>query len=208
MFIQLKYAAPELAGQWAVMPIPGIEYEYEDGTCPGPLTDGRCIERWDPTYGTSSVIFKDSEKSDMVWEYYKWWFSSDVQSDFTYQLQSILGDEFLYMTANVEAFKTSAWPSDSKYQVLEQWEWIRTVGKVPGDYLAERELSNAWNTVVNDRTDARVPIDDAVAVVNRELRRKLTEFGYYEDGEMIKPYIIPTYKNIHLWMTEGGGEDE
>lgn len=208
MYIQLKYAAPELAGQWAVMPIPGIEYEYEDGTCPGPLTDGRCIERWDPTYGTSSVIFKDSDKSDMVWEYYKWWFSSDVQSDFTYQLQSILGDEFLYMTANVEAFKTSAWPSDSKYQVLEQWEWIRTVGKVPGDYLAERELSNAWNTVVNDGTNARVAIDDAVAIVNRELRRKLTEFGYYEDGEMIKPYIIPTYKNIHLWMTEGGGNDE
>lgn len=208
MYIQLKYAAPELAGQWAVLPVPGIEYEYEDGTCPGPTTDGRCIERWDPTYGTSSVIFKDTEKQDLVWEYYKWWFSSDVQSDFTYQLQSILGDEFLYMTANVEAFKTSAWPSDSKYQVLEQWEWIRTIGKVPGDYLVERELSNAWNTVVNDGTNARVAIDDAVDIVNRELKRKLTEFGYYEDGVMVKPYTVPTYENIHRWMTEGGNDDE
>lgn len=207
-YIQLKYAAPELAGQWAVLPIPGIEYEYEDGTCPGPLTDGRCIERWDPTYGTSSVIFKDSSKEDLVWEYYKWWFSSSVQSDFTYQLQSILGDEFLYMTANVEAFKTSAWPSDSKAQVLEQWQWIRTMGKIPGDYLAERELSNAWNTVVNDGTNPRTAIDDAVAIVNRELKRKLTEFGYYEDGVMVKPYTVPTYKNIHLWMTEGADDDE
>ena len=204
-YIQLKYAAPELAGQWGVTPIPGIEYEYDDpADCPGPLTDGRCIERWDPTYGVSSVIFKDSTKVDKVWDYFTWWFSSEIQSDFTYQLQSLLGDEFLHMTANVVAFQSSAWPSDSKYEVLEQWQWIRTVGKVPGDYLVERELSNAWNKVVNDGVNARVAIDDAVVIINRELRRKLEEFGYYEDGEPLKPFIIPNYRNIDQWMTEGG----
>jgi ABC-type glycerol-3-phosphate transport system substrate-binding protein len=207
-YIQLKYAAPELAGQWGVMPIPGVEYEYDDpNECPGPLTDGRCIERWDPTYGVSSVIFNDSTKIDKAWEYFKWWFSSPVQSEFTYQLQSLLGDEFLHMTANVIAFQTSAWPSDSKYEVLEQWEWIRTVGKVPGDYLVERELSNAWNRVVNDGVDARVAIDDAVLIMNRELKRKLEEFGYYEDGEPIKPFVVPTYENIDQWMKEGGDDN-
>ncbi len=207
IYIQLKYAAPELAGQWDVIPIPGIEYEDKDETtCPGPTTDGRCIERWDPTYGTSSVIFKDTEKQDLAWEYFQWWFSSEVQSDFTYQLQSLLGDEFLHMTANIEAFKTSAWPSDSKYEILEQWEWVRTTGKVPGDYLAERELSNAWNKVVNDGTNPRVAIDDAVIIINRELKRKLTEFGYYENGVRVKDYLVPTADNIHLWMVEGSGE--
>lgn len=208
IYIQLKYAAPELAGQWGVMPIPGIEYEYDvPSECPGPLTDGRCIERWDPTYGTSSVIFNDSSKQDLAWDYFTWWFGSDVQSDFTYQLQSLLGDEFLHMTANVVAFQSSAWPSDSKYEVLEQWQWIRTVGKVPGDYLAERELSNAWNTVVNDGTNPRVAIDDAVVIINREIRRKLEEFGYYVDGERVKPFIVPTYENIDRWMKEGGDEE-
>ena len=206
-YIQLKYAAPELAGQWKVIPIPGVEYEDKDETtCPGPLTDGRCIERWDPTYGSSSVIFKDTDKQDLAWEYFQWWFSSQVQSDFTYQLQSLLGDEFLHMTANVEAFKTSAWPSDSKYEILEQWEWVRTTGKVPGDYLVERELSNAWNTVVNDGTNPRVAIDDAVIIINRELKRKLTEFGYYKDGVRVKTYLIPTADNIFLWMIEGSVE--
>lgn len=204
-YIQLKYAAPELAGQWGVMPIPGVLYEEKDEeTCEGPLTDGQCIERWDPTYGTSSVIFNDSNKQDLTWEYYQWWFSSAVQSKFTYQLQSLLGDEFLYMTANVEAFKTSAWPSDSKYEILEQWEWVRTTGKVPGDYLVERELSNAWNKVVNDGTNPRVAIDDAVIIINRELKRKLTEFGYYKDGVRVKTFVIPNADNIHLWMNEGG----
>ncbi len=206
MYIQLKYAAPELAGQWGVMPIPGIETDKDETTCPGPLTGDRCIERWDPTYGTSSIIFSDSSKQDLAWEYFAWWFSKDVQSDFTYQLQSLLGDEFLYMTANIEAFKTSAWPSDSKYEVLEQWNWVRTTGRVPGDYLLERELSNAWNKVVNDGVNPRVAIDDAVIIINRELKRKLTEFGYYEDGVMVEPYIVPTYENIHLWL--GGNDDE
>jgi len=208
MYIQLKYAAPELAGQWGVMPIPGIEYDKDETECPGPLTDGRCIERWDPTYGTSSVIFKDGNKQDKVWEYYKWWFSDEVQSDFTYQLQSLLGDEFLHMTANVDAFRTSAWPSDSKYEVIEQWQWIKTIGKVPGDYLVERELSNAWNKVVNDGINPRVAVDDAVVIINRELKRKLTEFGYYENGVLVKPYIVPTADNIHLWIKPRGDENE
>ncbi len=202
-YIQLKYAAPELAGQWAVIPIPGIEYTYDDPDyCEGPLTDGRCIERWDPTYGTSSVIFNDSSKQDLIWEFYLWWFAKEAQTDFTYNLQSMLGSEFLYMTANVEAFQDSAWPSDSKSQILEQWEWIRTIGKVPGDYLLERELSNAWNSVVNDGVSARVAIDDAVIIINRELKRKLEEFGYYENGVMVQPYVVPTYENIDHWLKE------
>jgi ABC-type glycerol-3-phosphate transport system substrate-binding protein len=205
MYMQLKYAAPELAGQWGVLPIPGIEYEADSEMCEDNLTeDGRCIARWDPTYGNSSVIFNDSTKQEAAWEFFTWWFSSDAQSEFTYQLQSLLGDEFLYMTANIVGFENSAWPSDSKYQVLEQWEWIRTIGKIPGDYLVERELSNAWNAVVNDGTSARVAIDDAVIIINRELKRKLEEFGYVVDGEMVKPYIVPTYDNIDDWFDVGG----
>lgn len=207
-YIQLKYAAPELAGQWEVIPIPGVEYTYDDPDyCEGPLTDGRCIERWDPTYGTSSVIFNDSSKQDLSWQFFLWWFSKESQTNFTYNLQSMLGSEFLYMTANVEAFKDSAWPSDSKSQILEQWQWIRTVGKVPGDYLLERELSNAWNTVVNDGTSARVAIDDAVIIINRELKRKLEEFGYYENGVMVKEYTVPTYLNIDHWLKEDDGNE-
>jgi ABC-type glycerol-3-phosphate transport system substrate-binding protein len=205
MYIQLKYAAPELAGQWGVLPIPGVITDADSETCHVELnSDLECVERWDPTYGTSSIIFSDSSKQDLAWEYFSWWFSKEIQSDFTYQLQSLLGDEFLHMTANVEAFKTSAWPSDSKYEVLEQWQWVRTTGRVPGDYLLERELSNAWNKVVNDGVNARVAIDDAVIIINRELKRKLTEFGYYADGVMVKPYTVPTSENIYLWLREGG----
>ncbi|MDY0294197.1 MAG: extracellular solute-binding protein [Acholeplasmataceae bacterium] len=201
-YIQLKYAAPELAGQWGVALIPGVEVEQDELNCPTDdmLDNGRCIVRWDPTYGVSSVIFNKSDKIDLTWEYFQWWFSQDVQSDFTYRLQTLLGEEFLHMTANIEAFRTSAWPSDTKDYVLEQWKWVRTTGRVPGDYLVERELSNAWNRVVNDAINPRDAIDDAVVIINRELKRKLTEFGYYENGVMVKSYRVPTYENISQWI--------
>ncbi|ERJ13066.1 extracellular solute-binding protein [Haloplasma contractile] len=189
MYIQLKYAAPELAGQWGVMPIPGVE--NEDGV----------IERWDPTYGSSSIIFKDSEKKEATWELIKWWSGKEAQTNFSYDIQSTLGDKFLYMSANVEAFKEGAWPTESKDEVLEQWEWIQTTGKVPGDYMVERELSNAWNKVVFDGINPRVAIDEAVSLIDRELQRKLLEFKYMdEDGNIIKPYKIPTIDNVEGWV--------
>lgn len=188
-YIQLKYAAPELAGQWGILPIPGIQ--NSDGV----------IKRWDPTYGSSSIIFSDNDKKAMTWKLIKWWCSSQIQSDFSYEIQSTLGDKFLYMTANMEGFKDSAWPRDSKDIILEQWQWIQATGKVPGDYMLERELSNAWNSVVLDGINSRIAIDQITLTVNNELHRKLKEFGYMDDGgNIIKPYIIPTIYNVESWV--------
>ncbi|MDF2699975.1 MAG: transporter substrate-binding protein [Haloplasmataceae bacterium] len=189
MYIQLKYAAPEIAGQWDILPIPGVEDE------------NGIIKRWDPAFGGSSILFSDSEKKDLGWELIKWWSSADVQADFSYEVQGVLGDRYLYMTANLEGFKESAWPSDSKDEILEQWKWIRSTGKVPGDYILEREISNAFNKVVFENISARVAIDDSILIINRELQRKLKEFGYMdENGNIIKQYKIPTYENIESWV--------
>lgn len=190
MYLQLKYAAPEIAGQWDILPIPGIE--NEDGV----------IERWDPTYGSSSVIFKSSQKQDKAWELIRWWSSAEQQAEFSYELQATLGEEFLYLTANIEGFKQSAWSNDLKQVVLEQWTWIEATGKVPGDYMLERELSNAWNRVVYDGINPRIAIDEAIRTINQELRRKLNEFGYMdEEGNILKPYLIPTRHNIERWVS-------
>ena len=43
---------------------------------------------------------------------------------------------------------------------------------------------------------------------NLRLKRKLTEFGYYENGVLVKPYIVPTADNIHLWIKPRGDENE
>lgn len=191
-YIQLKYAAPELAGQWGVLPMPGVK------------NDAGVIERWDPTYGSSSIIFKSSEKKQSAWEFIKWWASADTQSQFSYNIKSTLGEKFLYMTANLKGFADSAWPSDSKGTIMEQWEWIQTTGKVPGDYVVEREISNAWNAVVFSKQNPRTALDNAVKTINRELERKLKEFGYIADGQLVKPYKVPTIDNVEDWVRENG----
>ncbi len=196
MYIQLKYAAPELAGKWGMLPIPGVKNEEGD------------IERWDPTYGTSSIIFKNSEKKQMTWDLIKWWSCKETQADFSYNIQSTLGNKFLYMTANIEGFEMSAWPSDSKSIILQQWQWIQTTGKVPGEYMLERELSNAWNKVVFDGVNPRIAIDDAKSIIDKELERKLIEFKYMdENGNIIRPYNIPTIHNVENWVRKNEDED-
>ncbi|MCJ8010852.1 extracellular solute-binding protein [Paenibacillus sp. KQZ6P-2] len=191
-YIQLKYAAPELGGQWGVLPVPGIKNK------------AGVIERWEPTYGSSSIIFKHSDKKEQAWKFIKWWVDAETQSAFSYQIQSTLGDKFLYMTANLKGFEKSAWPSDSKAVIMEQWKWIQSTGKVPGDYVLEREISNAWNKVVFDKQNPRIAIDNAVKTINRELERKLKEFGYFENGKMAKPYVVPTIENVESWVSAHG----
>ncbi|MGN0777523.1 MAG: hypothetical protein ACI4MJ_00100, partial [Aristaeellaceae bacterium] len=62
---------------------------------------------------------------------------------------------------------------------------------VLGTYMLERELSNAFISVVTDGTDARRALDTAVKRINRETYRKLEEFGYYKDGVMLKEFPTP-----------------
>ena len=38
--------------------------------------------------------------------------------------------------------------------------------------------------------EARASLDKAVININREMERKLQEFGYFENGQMVKPYRI------------------
>ena len=35
-----------------------------------------------------------------------------------------------------------------KAVILAQWQWLQEPVKLPGSYMQERELSNAWNRIV------------------------------------------------------------
>lgn len=195
LYVQLKHAAPEIAGQWGMIPIPGIE------------NDSGEIERWDPTYGSASIIFSDSEKKAESWSFLQWWNSSQTQATFSYDLQATLGHQFLYLPANLEGFKASAWPQESKQVILEQWQWIQTTGRVPGDYIVERELSNAWNKVVLDGENPRIAIDHAVRIIDKELERKLREFGYIQEDVLVRPFNVPVLETIERWIPSHDGDN-
>ncbi len=113
------------------------------------------------------------------------------------------GLEYLWNSANMEAFRYSPIPERHRAVILEQWTWLQEPVKLPGSYMQERELSNVWNRIVFDGANPRVAIDQAVTVINREILRKMGEFGYIRDGVRVKPVTVPTIELVEEWMANG-----
>ena len=104
------------------------------------------------------------------------------------------------------------WKTKDKETILAQAQWINESPRLPGSYMVEREISNAYNSVVVDGKNLRRTLDNAVKRINRETERKLEEFGYNDqNGNVIMPYEVPTLERVQeiLGKTDGkGGEDE
>ena len=172
-------AAPEISNVWDIALMPG--YENQEGV----------VERWSSGGAESSIMFESSDNKQNAWEFMNWWLQSETQKDFGTALQTVYGKEYMWNTANLEAFQELPWPSTDKNVILEQSEWINEVPRVLGTYMVEREISNVYNSVVVDGKNLRKSIDLSTKRINRETLRKLEEFGYYYDGEMIQQYPMP-----------------
>lgn len=178
-YILIKYGAPELEGQWELSAYPGTK--DEEGT----------INRWYVANGTGGIIFNDSKQVDNAWEFLKWWTEYDTQVNYTYTLQSTYGEQYVWMPSNVEAVKDAPFSQADKDIILEQIKWLRDVPRTPGQYLVERSISDIWNTMVFDGTSAQVAVDEQLISINREIKKKMKELGYYdEEGNLLKSYVI------------------
>ncbi|MDI6452763.1 extracellular solute-binding protein [Peloplasma aerotolerans] len=189
LYLQLKYAAPELAGQWGVLPIPGV---YDD-------TLGE-VARWAPTYGKASILFEKSNMKDEGFQLIQWWNKVETQLTLLETVKMVLGERYLFLPANLDALEQSIWDDEVKVQSLLQAQWSRIPAVTPGSYIVERELTNIWNKIVIDQMNPRVAIDQSIPRINRELMRKYEEFGYYKGGVTVREYIVPRNDNIQNWI--------
>ncbi|MCR5684254.1 MAG: ABC transporter substrate-binding protein, partial [Lachnospiraceae bacterium] len=180
-------AAPEIANSWSISPIPGV---YDE-------TTGE-INRFMSGGAESTVMFSsDDERELRAWAFMDWWSSTAVQAEFGQMLQIMYGDEYIWPTANLEAFKLLPYPTSDKDIILEQAGAILEAPRLLGSYMLEREMSNAFNDIVVNGETVRARIDDAVKVIDREVKRKLEEFEYIdEDGNELKTYYIPSVERV------------
>ncbi|MFD0717510.1 extracellular solute-binding protein [Paenibacillus sp. GCM10027626] len=183
-YVELSTAAPELNGSWKIAPYPGIA---------GP--DGEVV-RWAPGTGQGAIVFKDSDKQQQAWQFVKWWTSAETQTEFGNLIETIYGPAYRWNSANLEAFSQLPWPEEDLQVILEQWKWLKDIPHIPGDYMLDRELSNAWNKVVFDGKNPRKTIEDAVVLANREIMKKLEEFGYVRNGQAIRKLKVPTIEEV------------
>ena len=187
-YIQLMTAAPEIDGLWSMTTYPATV-----------LADGT-ENRYATGSAQASMMFANTDKAQQGWQFLKWWMSTDTQVAFQERLILNYGSEYLWNSANLEAFSRLAIPQEHKDVILEQWRWLQEPVKLPGSYMQERELSNVWNRIVFDGVNPRVAIDNSVVIINREITRKMTEFGYIQNGQRVREFKIPTLATVKGWM--------
>jgi hypothetical protein len=168
---------------------------------PGRANKNGETEHWSAAPSKADCIFEATEKKDEAWAFIQWWLSYETQKAYTEKLQNIYGQEFLWTSGNVEVLKNSSvLPAQHREQIAAQLEWLQDAPRIPGGYYTEREVSNAFNRIIYDGIDVRSSIDEASVVTNREIRRKLLEFGYIDAaGRTIREYVVPTIEEVRGW---------
>ncbi len=188
MYNLLMNAAPELADKWGIALYPGLT--DENGV----------VQRWTSGAEQSCFIFGNTNMPEESWQFLSWWMSEETQTEFAYTLQSTLGNEYMWNSANVEAFMNSPWPTEHKQIIAEQMTWIYETPRNPGSYMVERELSNAINAVCLEGENLRSALDEAIKRIDRELERKLEEFGMIVDGRLVTEFIVPDINDVKGWL--------
>ena len=172
LFNILNASAPEIRGNWAVAPIPGMYRE-----------DGEF--RRDNVMSVSGNFIVENTVMDRgtkneAWEFLKWFTSDEVQERFAVDAEAVWGHSWRYQTANLNAFYNLGW-GPVVWPVLEEsLGWTFAIPQVPGGYIAGRSVNNAFiATVVENRNPANA-LFFARDEINRELTLKRQEFGIYD----------------------------
>ena len=176
-FNTLAVFAPEIKGLWNFGLIPGIK--QEDGT----------INRATQSWGTCSMMLRgamDRNKTDIAWEFMKWWASSEVQSTYASELEAVMGAAARYATANKNTFETLSWSSKESAALKEQWQYAFGLPEVAGGYYTARHITNAIRKVMNENEDPRETLLDYVNTIDDELTNKRSEFGLKTADEVNK----------------------
>jgi len=185
-YVLFQIAAPDISGLWGIKPIPGFYNESGE------------IERWQGGAARGAMIFKtNDDREKRAWEFMKWWVSDETQAEFSLDLENYYGVEFRWFPTNIHAFDSIPWMSDDRKAMKEQMKWYKDVPNVPGgSYMMLREIRNAWTRTVIDKGNYREEFDKAIVMINRELERKYTQFGFIEtDGEIISKNPILQVSN-------------
>ena len=162
---QLTVAAPEIRGLWRMAPVPGTR--RADGT----------IDRSEAATGMSCMIMSAADDPQAAWTFLVWWTRPDVQARFGTELEALLGSGARYAPASREAFEELSWSKDEAAMILEQWQSVVELPEVPGGYYVGRDLDNAFRAAVLHEKQPREMLNYWTAETNKEIRRKLREFG-------------------------------
>ncbi len=170
-YVQLSTAAPELAGRWAMAPLPGMKKE-----------NGEIDRSSGGLAAECDILLAQSDKQDAAFQFLEWWSRSDTQRKYAQELEAMIGVEARWNSANLEVFQSLDWDAGDLEVLDEQWKWATETPVVLGGYYTTRYVNNAFNSVVvSGNKTPRDALEDAVKEINRELKMKQEEYGVFVD---------------------------
>lgn len=165
----LQVSAPDILGLWDFTTVPGTV--QADGS----------IDRSTGTTGLADIIMSATKHPDESWEFLKWWTSTETQTLYGREMESLMGASARVATANTEALANLSWPMRDYRALVEQMQHVRGIPQVPGGYYTWRNINNAFYTITTDtatnNTTPREALMDKVYYINAEINYKRTEFG-------------------------------
>ncbi len=181
-YMQFLIAAPEIAGKWDLAPIPQSVLTDENGkeyisSATTGLGGNYCFIMDNVTNGKYNEE-KFASKNAAAWEFMKWWTSTPVQTEYGAEVEAVIGRDARWLSANIEAFKNTAWEGNHLNIILESQEMAVITPNVLGGYYTGRHVTNAFNrTVVARDTRARDSLIKSVKDINKEIWAKRTEYN-------------------------------
>lgn len=161
LYNTLTELAPEIAGQWTMLPVPGTPNEKT-----GEIDRSTCAS------GSSSIILKDTSNKEASWEFVKWWNSEETQALYSQEIEAELGILGRWTPANIDGFIQTNWSSADKEILLNQWKEVIEIPEIPGGYYVARNIDNAFREVLYEGENPRESLYYWNQSINEEIVRK------------------------------------
>ena len=179
VYNQLKVFAPEIAGLWEFVQLPGVAREDGSINHTTPIVPHAMMMMKDAINDISEgQDITESAKAQKSWEYLKWWVGTPAQERFGKEQVAIMGTAAKYNTANVEALIGQSWTAQEKRNLEQQFKSLKGTPMSPGNYIVARYTNFAFYAVVDDDEVASEAMLGYVDDINHELSRKRDEYGF------------------------------
>ncbi len=165
MYNQLTIFASEIKGAWAMAPVPGTV--QSDGT----------VDHTSPAASSGIMMLKDAKDYNKAWEFIKWVTSTETQSKYATEIESVLGVAAKHATANTQSLVSMSW-TQAEYKALEeQFAHLRGTEEIPGGYYTVRGIDFAFADVYASGKNPATSLLNQVTMINEEISRKRKEFN-------------------------------
>ena len=168
LYNKLKVFATEIEGSWTMVPVPGYEYQDENGEY---YLNNQSVANVDAT-----VMIAGVDDESAAWEYIKWYTGAACQVDYANEMVAIIGDSAKHPTANRAALESMPWTPDEYVEIQKQFENLASVPNYPGYYIIDRYTDFAFLSAYNDDADPSDEILSYINTINKEITRKREEF--------------------------------